>query len=299
MTVNFTKYPSEHQGVPLLQRRNQVGIGVHDGLSAILASKHAFDFLWVSSFCSSAANGLPDAGLIGAEEMLAAVRVIDRSSDLPIMVDLDSGYGDPAKVGHVVDAMVRGGADALCIEDNPMSKRCSLYDGYERLLATQQEHVDRLQAAREAIDALQSSCGLVARTEALVAGLGVAEALKRASAYADVGADAVFVQSLDATGKEILDFCRAWEGRTPIVLAPTRLPTLSNQDLYAAGATHVIFANQGLRAAHEAMSRVFKELAETGSAVEVNRTISPVAMVASDVGADRLKELDERLAAVK
>ena len=95
----------------------------------------------------------------------------------------------------------------------------------------------------------------------------------------------------------ILDFCQQWERRTPIVLAPTRLPTLSNQDLYAAGATHVIFANQGLRAAHQAMARVFKELAESGSAVEVNRTISPVATVASDVGADRLKELDERLAA--
>ena len=151
--------------------------------------------------------------------------------------------------------------------------------------------------ARDAIDTRRSTCGLIARTEALVAGLGLAEALKRASAYVDNGADAVFVQSLDATGKEILDFCQQWECRTPIVLAPTRLPTLSNQDLYAAGATHVIFANQGLRAAHHAMARVFKLLAESGSAVDVNPTISRVATVASDVGADRLKELDERLAA--
>ena len=92
----------------------QVGVGVYDGLSALLAEKWGFDFVWVSSFCCSAANGLPDAGIIGPEEMLGVVRRVRRSIDRPVVVDLDSGYGDPVKAFHVVEAMARAGAAALC-----------------------------------------------------------------------------------------------------------------------------------------------------------------------------------------
>src|SRR5438270_9905456 len=80
----------------------QVGAGVYDGLSALLAKKWKFDFVWVSSFCCSAAAGLPDAGIIGPEEILNVVRCVRRSVDLPVVVDLDSGYGDAVKVCHVV-----------------------------------------------------------------------------------------------------------------------------------------------------------------------------------------------------
>src|SRR6267142_2074528 len=78
----------------LFDGRPQVGVGVYDGLSALLAAKWGFDFQWVSSFCCSAAAGLPDAGIIGPEDILTVVRCVHRSSDLPIVVDLDSGYGD-------------------------------------------------------------------------------------------------------------------------------------------------------------------------------------------------------------
>ena len=104
----------------------QVGVGVYDGLSALLAEKWRFDFVWVSSFCCSAAAGLPDAGIIGPEDVLNVIRCVRRSVGLPIVVDIDSGYGDPVKAFHVVEAMARAGAAALCIEDNPISKRCSL-----------------------------------------------------------------------------------------------------------------------------------------------------------------------------
>src|SRR5260370_11437487 len=108
----------------LFNGRPQVGVGVYDGLSALLAEKHHFDFVWVSSFCCSAAAGLPDAGIIGPDEILSVVRCVRRSIKLPIVVDLDSGYGDPVKAYYVVEAMARAGAAALRIEDNPVSKRC-------------------------------------------------------------------------------------------------------------------------------------------------------------------------------
>ena len=136
-----------------------------------------------------------------------------RSANLPIVVDLDSGYGDAVKVFHVVESMARAGAAALCIEDNPISKRCSLYDGYDRDLVSVEEHITRLRAARAGVTAAGTAARIIARTEALVAGMGVEEALRRATAYVDAGADAVFIQSLDATGNEVLTFGREWKRR--------------------------------------------------------------------------------------
>src|SRR5882724_1210920 len=227
------KQASESEDVArLFNGRPQVGVGVYDGLSALLAEKHRFDFVWVSSFCCSAATGLPDAGIIGPEDILNVVRCIRRSIDLPIVTDLDSGYGDAVKVFHVVEAMARAGVAALCIEDNPTCKRCSLYDGYARILVSPEEHIARLRAAKAAIQQARSNCRVIARTEALVAGMGIKEALRRATAYADAGADAVFIQSLDATGNEVLTFGREWKRRTPIFIAPTRLPQITKKDFF-------------------------------------------------------------------
>ncbi|MDB6129010.1 MAG: Phosphoenolpyruvate phosphomutase [Verrucomicrobiales bacterium] len=280
----------------LFSGQPQVGVGVYDGLSTLLAAKWGFDFVWVSSFCCSAAVGLPDAGIVGAEDILNVVRCVRRTADMPIVVDLDSGYGDAVKVFHVVDAMARAGAAALCIEDNPLSKRCSLYAGYDRELVTVEEHIARLRAAKAGVEKAGSKCRIIARTEALVAGMGVEEALRRATAYADAGAEAVFIQSLDATGNEVLTFGREWKRRTPVFIAPTRLPQITKNEFVAAGISHTIFANQGLRAAHAAMDRTYQMLAEGTCSQPVEGEISKVATVAALVGAQKVVDLEAFLA---
>jgi phosphoenolpyruvate phosphomutase len=280
----------------LFDGRPQVGAGVYDGLSALLAAKWHFDFLWVSSLCCSAAAGLPDAGIIGPEDILNVVRCVHRSVDLPIVVDLDSGYGDPVKVFHVVEAMARAGAAALCIEDNPSSKRCSLYEGYARALVSTEEHAARVRAAQAGAAKARTNTRIIARTEALVAGMGVGEALRRAGAYVEAGADAVFIQSLDSTGKEVLTFGREWSRRTPLFIAPTRLPQITRTQFFAAGISHTMFANQGLRAAHAAMDRTFRILAQAESSQPVESEISTVAAVADLVGAQKVVELEAYLA---
>jgi phosphoenolpyruvate phosphomutase len=282
--------------VRLFNGSSQIGIGVYDGMSALLAAKWHYDFMWVSSFCCSAAAGLPDASIIGPEDILNVVRCVRRSADLPIVVDLDSGYGDPVKACHVVEAMARAGASALCIEDNPSSKRCSLYDGYDRSLVSVEEHIARLRAARTGVAQARSTCRIIARTEAMVAGLGVAEAMRRATAYADAGADAVFVQSLDSTGDEVLTFAREWQRRTPIFIAPTRMPQVTKKDFFAAGISHAIFANQGLRAAHAAVDRTFRILADASSPQAVESEISTISTVAALVGAQKVVDLEALLA---
>ena len=276
----------------LFDGKPKVGIGVYDGLSALLAAKENFDFLWVSSFSCSAAAGVPDVGIIGADEILATVRTVRRLTALPILVDLDAGYGDTLKVHSVVEAMARAGASAVCIEDNPMSKRCSLYDDCDRSLATVEEHSERVRAAREAVRLAGSDCRVIARTEALVAGMGVDEAIKRASAYKEAGAHGVFVQSLDATGENVLEFARRWNRRTPVFIAPTRFPHVTRKQFISAGITHRIFANQAMRAAHSAIEKTFRALADAESAMIVEKEISPVASVAASVGASRIAELE-------
>jgi phosphoenolpyruvate phosphomutase len=279
----------------LFDGRPKTGVGVYDGLSALLAAKWGFDFLWVSSFCVSGAVGVPDTGIIGAEEMLTAVRIVRRSATLPIVVDLDSGHGDAIKVYYLVDAMIRAGATSLCIEDNPLSKRCSLYGGYERNLVSIEEHVARLRAALEAVRAGNSSVKIIARTEALVAGMGVEEALCRATAYADAGADATFIQSLDVTGNEVLTFGHKWQRRNPIFIAPTRIANVSKNRFFDAGISHFIFANHGLRAAHKAMDSVFGVLSQAESSLPVEEKISKVMDVANLVGAKKVQALEALL----
>jgi phosphoenolpyruvate phosphomutase len=284
----------QHAG-KLFDSRSQTGAGVYDGLSALMAAKWNFDFLWVSSFCCSAAVGLPDVGIIGVEEMLSTVRTVRRCTALPIVVDLDSGYGDAIKVYSVVEAMAGAGAAALCIEDNPLSKRCSLYGGYDRTLVTIEEHVTRVRAALEAVRNNGSDCKIIARTEALVAGLGIEEALRRTKAYADAGADAIFIQSLDATGDEVLTFAREWKRRTPIFIAPTRMPDIDKQQFFDAGISHFIFANHGLRAAYAAMDRVFGILSGAASSGVIEKEIAKVTEVGTLVGAQKIQDLEALL----
>ena len=117
-------------------------------------------------------------------------------------------------------------------------------------------------------------------------------------AAADAGADAVFIQSLDATGKEVLTFGREWKRRTPVFIAPTQLPQITKKQFAAAGISHTIFANQGLRAAHAAIDRTFGVLAQSESAAAVSSEISTVSAVATLVGAEKVVELETKQAEI-
>jgi phosphoenolpyruvate phosphomutase len=279
-----------------LRRTGQLGIGVHNGLSARLASKYAFDFVWVGSFEASAVCGLPDVGLLDPAEMLAAVRLVRSATELPVVVDMDAGSDDPVKMYHSVRSLAAAGARAVCIEDNPVVKRSSLYADYTRALVTPAEHARRVAAARLAADAERAECAVIARTEALVAGMGIDEALTRADAYVRAGADAVFVQSVDPSGAEVLRWCREWGGRTAVFVTPTAYARTTRDELTVAGATHVIYANQGIRAAHLAMDRVFSALRVAPAAAAVEDAISSVRAIAAEVGEPQVRAFEAHFA---
>lgn len=278
--------PISRDGNELLGRLfedcSHTGLGVHDGLSAMLAEGAGADFLWASSFAASAVRGLPDAGLLDASTMTPVIEEATRATGLPVVVDMDAGYGDYLKVMHSADLMGRAGASAICIEDNPTSKRCSLYGGYERELVPVEEHCARIEAAKAGIS--DRPCAIVARTEAFVAGLGLDEALMRAEAYVEVGADAVFAQAVSPEGlDQLLEFCTTWARRTPVFLAPTCYPHVPRAEWHDAGASHHIFANQGIRAAHRAIQTVFRRLLAGEAGADAEKDISTVADIAAEV----------------
>src|SRR5262249_16690675 len=156
-----------------------------------------------------------------------------------------NGYGNAINVMRTVTEFERAGAAGVCIEDNEFPKRCSFYAGVRRDLVLPEEHARKVEAAVTA--RRNPEFAVIARTEALIAGLGLDEALLRARLYADAGADAVLVHSKAGTFDELADFARRWDRATPLVAVPTTYPDVSPETLARSGFRLAIFANQPLR----------------------------------------------------
>jgi phosphoenolpyruvate phosphomutase len=269
-------------------------LGVHDPLSAIVASAGAFDALWVSSLgVSTAYFGFPDVGLLTLSEMLEVVRRIRMVSPLPVIVDADTGYGGLLNLVRLTREAEAGGIDALCIEDAEFPKRNSFLDAKYRGLVETSVMCDRLAAVRESRESLAPM--LLARTEVLTQNGTVDEALRRAESYVRSGADAVVVQTTAKDGVDILRFAAEWERRAPLIVIPTAYPHVPLAKLERAGVAGVILANQLLRAAYGAMGEVYHLLASAAAPVVAEERISSVREVHDAVGTEAMLAVEARL----
>lgn len=271
--------------------RPVLAMGAHDGMGARLAEQAGFDAVWASGFEISASRGLPDANLVAMSENLEAARWMNEAASVPVIADCDNGYGNAVNVKRTVRAYEAAGIAAVCIEDNAFPKRCSFYAGVERGLVSADEHAGKVRAAAEA--RTDPAFTIIARTEALIAGLGMGEAISRARAYAAAGADAILVHSKSRDGAEILEFGRRWDGSVPLVAVPTTYGVVPASTLFAAGYRVVIFANQGLRAAVRAVGRVLAVLRAAESPAAVEGEIAPLEAIYDLVGVRDL-ERDEK-----
>lgn len=266
--------------------------GAHDALSAKLAEEAGFDAIWASGFGISAVQAVPDANILTLTETLDAVRRIVDAVGIPVVADCDNGYGNAINVMRTVGEFERAGAAGLCIEDNDFPKRCSFYAGVRRDLVPVEEHARKIEAATAA--RRNRGFVVIARTEALIAGLGMEEALRRARAYAAAGADAVLVHSKAKDFAELREFSRAWDGGVPLVAVPTTYPSVGTDELAAAGFRLAIFANQALRAAIVAMRDALVTMRQTGRVASVEEGIAPLEEVYRLVGVPELKANEKR-----
>lgn len=227
-------------------------VGAHDALSARLIERAGFDGVWASGFAISASlKCIPDASFITSSEQLEVERNIAEAVDIPVIADCDTGYGNALNVMRTVNDRERAGVAAICIEDNVYPKRCSFYAGVRRELIPIEEHCGKIKAAKSAQTVADFM--VIARTEALIAGWGQEEALTRAEAYAEAGADAVLIHSKSKTFDELRNVYRQWSGRVPLVIVPTIFDQTTAKEMEEAGAKIIIYANQPVRAAIRAM----------------------------------------------
>ncbi len=267
-------------------------LGAHDALSAKLAEEAGFDAVWASGFCISAANALPDANILTMSETLDAVRRMSSTVTVPVIADCDNGFGNAINVIRTVSEYERAGVAGLCIEDNIFPKRCSFYAGVRRELVPTEEHARKIQAAKAA--QRDPDFVVIARTEAFIAGWGTQEALDRARAYADAGADAVLVHSKLSTFDELREFTNAWDGRCPLVAVPTTYAGITANDLAAAGFKLVIFANQVLRAAVKAMREALVTLKQEARPAAIDDRIATLPEIYELVGVPELQANEQK-----
>ncbi|HEV2507893.1 MAG TPA: phosphonopyruvate hydrolase [Mesorhizobium sp.] len=268
-------------------------MATHSPLSAILAEQAGFDGLWASGFELSALYGLPDMSLISMTQHLEMLRAVAGRTSLPIVADIDTGYGNAINVIHAVREYERAGASAVVIEDKSFPKVTSLaVDGHHDLV-----RVEEFQGKIEAAIATRSDPDflVIARTEALIAGLGEAEALSRARAYEQAGADMILVHSKKKDPGEIESFSKAWNGNIPLVIVPNAYPELSTARIRALGNIRmIIYGNYAIRAAATAMRETFLRVIADGGVQQVHRDLLPVEDVFQLQGMESIRTDEQR-----
>jgi phosphoenolpyruvate phosphomutase len=250
-------------------------MSAHNPLSARLAEEAGFDGIWASGFELSAAFGVPDASLLSLTQHLDMTRAIIEQVRVPVVADIDTGYGNAINVLHVVAGYARAGAAAVVMEDKLFPKDTSLLAGGRQELVRIEEFQGKIEAAREA--GKDRDLVVIARTEALIADLGLDEALKRGAAYAEAGADLLLVHSRRKTPDEIVAFTERWPGPIPLVIVPTAYPDLTEAKVRALGKIRiVIYANHAIRAAVSAMREIFAQIRRDGGIHHVDKQIASV-----------------------
>jgi phosphonopyruvate hydrolase len=270
-------------------RRPALAMAAHNPLAAKLAADAGFDAIWGSGFELSASYAVPDANILSMSTHLEMMRAIGEVQDAPVVADVDTGFGNAVNVAYAVPRYAAAGVAAVVMEDKTFPKDSSLRPGGRQELVPIGEFQGKVEAAKAAGGVL-----VVARTEALIAGLGQEEALHRGAAYSEAGADAVLIHSKQKTPDEILSFCHAWPGHVPLVLVPTSYPQLSFADIAVLGKVGLIICgNHAIRAAVAAMQSVFRRILAEGGIAGVEGDIASVAEVFALQGDARMRELEK------
>ena len=240
-------------------------MSAHNPLSARLAEEAGFDGIWASGFELSAAYGVPDASLLSLTQHLDMTRAIIEQTTIPMVADIDTGYGNAINVLHVVSAYAQAGAAAVVMEDKMFPKDTSLLAGGRQELVRIDEFQGKIEAAREA--GKSHDLVVIARTEAL----------KRGAAYAEAGADLLLVHSKKKTPDEIVAFCEAWQGSIPLTIVPTAYPDLTEAKARVLKKIKImIYANHAIRAAVGAMRETFAQIRRDGGIHQVDKQIASV-----------------------
>ena len=262
--------------------------GAFDVMSAKLAEMNDFDAIWASGFGISSARALPDAGIITMTELLDAVTFMSEACNIPVIADCDTGYGGPNNVAHLVKKFENAGIGGICIEDKTFPKENSLFKDGKQVMISKRDFVAKIVAAKNAKK--NDDFIIIGRVEALIADLGIEEAMSRANAYAKAGADIIFVHSRKESTDEIFEFLKLWQGKVPIMIIPTAFPTVTLDELKSRGVGMVVYAHQTTLAAFAAVSDVIKQMSKVKSLSELNTKMASMEDLFNLQGMQQIKD---------
>lgn len=266
--------------------------GAYDALSARIIQDLGFEAVYVTGAgLANSRLGVPDIGLVTLTELRDHVALLADAVDLPLVVDVDTGFGNAVNVVRTVRLMERAGASALQLEDQVFPKKCGHFEG--KAVIPAQEMVAKIKAAvdtRRSHDLL-----IIARTDARAVS-SLDEALERGHAYHEAGADVIFIEAPESTD-ELALVGKSFEvplvanmvegGKTPVHSAP---------ELAELGYTLVLFANAALRSAQKSVREVLQEIQRVGSTSEVLDRMSTWEERQSGVGKPHFDMLEQKYA---
>jgi phosphoenolpyruvate phosphomutase len=266
-------------------------VGAHNAIGAKLAQRNGFEGIWASGLEISTAHGVPDANILSMSDFLIAAHVMNDATSLPVICDCDTGFGNAANVQYLVKKYEAAGIAAIVIEDKVFPKVNSFIPGRQDL-APMEEFMGKIQAAKDAQKSVDFM--VFARVEALIAGWGMEEALRRANAYYKAGADGIVIHSKMKTPDEIYEFAHKWNNKIPLVAIPTTYPSVTASELKNRGFKMVIYANQGLRASLSAIDKTFASIARDDSSASIETGIASMREVFELQGMPTLKENERK-----
>lgn len=263
----------------------------HNGVSARIVEESGFKGIWGSGLALSAQHAVRDNNELSWTQVVEQLEFMADATRIPILLDGDTGYGDFNNMRRLVRKLGQINVAGVCIEDKLFPKSNSFIQGERQPLEDIQTFCGKIQAGKDS--QLDEDFCIVARVEAFIAGWGLDEAIKRATAYHAAGADAILIHSKRSQPDEVLEFASEWGGRSPLVIVPTKYYATPTEVFEQAGVSLVIWANHMIRTCIAAMQATAANIQSTCSLVESEGSIASVSEIFRLQGAEELLEAEK------
>lgn len=268
-----------------------LGMGAHDALSALLVEQAGYECIYLGGFAAASSMlGVPDLGILTLPEMADHIRRVSAVTTKPILADADNGHGNAVNVSRTIAMFEAAGASGVHMEDQVLPKKCGHVAG--KVLVPVHDMVNKLKAAQAA--RADKDFVIIARTDAIAVD-GIDAAIDRAKRYADVGADALFldapesIEHLEKIGKELastgkpLVFNAASTGKTP---------TLSVEECRTLGFHVILYPIEPLLAAMDGARAVMKAIRETGELTALRSRMATFSEIKATLGFPKAEAID-------
>ena len=264
----------------------------HNGLSAKIVAEAGFPGIWASGLSISAQFGVRDNNEASWTQVLEDLEFMSDATHIPILLDGDTGYGNFNNMQRLIRKLEQRNIAAVCIEDKLFPKTNSFLKGDAQPMADMQEFCGKIKAGKDA--QTDPEFCIIARVEAFICGWGLTEALRRAEAYHQAGADGILIHSALSVPDEILAFKREWGNRCPVVIVPTKYYSTPTDVFRQHGFSMVIWANHMLRAAVSVMQKTARALKQNENLLSIEDKVVPVSEIFRLQNAAELLEAEER-----